>query len=71
MVVPARTIHTMVQKCRLLTSKALDGQQWATSALPGIAITTPNGTHLGGQAKVDVSQFNAPHNTMNVTMGDN
>ena len=24
-----------------------------------IAITTPNGTHLGGEAKVDVSQFNA------------
>ena len=24
-----------------------------------IAITTPNGTHLAGEAKVDVSQFNA------------
>ena len=36
-----------------------------------LAITTPNGTHLFGQAKVDVSQFNAARNTMNVTMGDN
>jgi predicted secreted hydrolase len=36
-----------------------------------IAITTPNGTHLFGVAKVDVSQFNAARNTMNVTMGDN
>src|SRR4029078_11111712 len=35
-----------------------------------IAITTPNGTHLFGEAKVDASQFNAARNTMNVTMGD-
>ena len=37
----------------------------------GLSITTPNSTHLFGQAKVDVSQFNAARNTMNVTMGDN
>src|SRR6476620_5982389 len=36
-----------------------------------LAITTPNGTHLFGQAKVEFSQFNAARNTMNVTMGDN
>src|SRR6478736_1872032 len=35
-----------------------------------IAITTPNGTHLGGEAIVDASQFKAARNTMNVTMGD-
>ena len=35
-----------------------------------IAITTPNGTHLFGEAKVDVSQFKATRNTLNVTMGD-
>jgi len=35
-----------------------------------IAITTPNGTHLFGETKVDVSQFNAARNTLNVTMGD-
>ena len=35
-----------------------------------IAITTPNGTHLFGGAKVDTSQFRAARNTMNVTMGD-
>src|SRR6476469_4968649 len=35
-----------------------------------IAITTPNGTHLGGETKVDVTQFKAARNTMNVTMGD-
>ena len=29
-----------------------------------IAITTPNGTHLAGEAKVDVSQFNAARNTL-------
>ena len=35
-----------------------------------IAITTPNGTHLGGETKVDATQFRAAHNTLNVTMGD-
>ena len=35
-----------------------------------IAITTPNGTHLGGETIVDVSQFKAARNTLNVTMGD-
>src|SRR6476646_9793239 len=35
-----------------------------------IAITTPNGTHLAGEAKVDVSQFNAARNTLNVTEGN-
>ena len=35
-----------------------------------IAVTTPNGTHLGGLTKVDVSQFKAARNTMNITMGD-
>ena len=35
-----------------------------------IAVTTPNGTHLGGLTKVDTSQFKAARNTMNVTMGD-
>jgi len=35
-----------------------------------IAITTPNGTHLFGEAKVDVNQFKAARNTLNVTMGD-
>ena len=35
-----------------------------------IAITTPNGTHLGGLTKVDANQFKAARNTMNVTMGD-
>ena len=35
-----------------------------------IAVTTPNGTHLGGLTKVDASQFKAARNTMNVTMGD-
>ena len=31
---------------------------------------SPNGTHFAGVVKVDVSQFNAPRNTMNITMGD-
>ena len=35
-----------------------------------IAVTTPNGTHLGGLTKVDTSQFKAARNTMNITMGD-
>ena len=35
-----------------------------------IAITTPNGTHLAGEQKVDVSQFKSARNAMNVTMGD-
>ena len=35
-----------------------------------IAITTPNGTHLGGLTKVDATQFKAARNTLNVTMGD-
>ena len=35
-----------------------------------IAVTTPNGTHLGGLTKVDTNQFKASHNTMNITMGD-
>src|SRR4249920_3476255 len=35
-----------------------------------IAVTTPNGTHLFGGANIDVSQFNAAHNTINVTMGN-
>src|SRR6476660_8457419 len=35
-----------------------------------IAVTTPNGTHLGGLTKVDASQFQAARNTMNITMGD-
>ena len=35
-----------------------------------IAVTTPNGTHLGGITKVETSQFKAARNTMNVTMGD-
>ena len=35
-----------------------------------IAVTTPNGTHLGGLTKVDATQFKAARNTMNVTMGD-
>ena len=35
-----------------------------------IAVTTPDGKHLGGEAKVDASQFKAARNTMNVTMGD-
>ena len=35
-----------------------------------IAVTTPNGTHLGGETKVDTSQFKAARNTMNVTIGD-
>ena len=35
-----------------------------------IAITTPNGTHLGGETKVDTSQFKAARNTMNVSYGD-
>jgi predicted secreted hydrolase len=35
-----------------------------------IALTTPNGTHLSGETKVDTSQFKAARNTMNVTMGD-
>ena len=35
-----------------------------------IAVTTPNGTHLGGLTKVDATQFKAALNTMNVTMGD-
>src|SRR5678816_4642797 len=34
------------------------------------SVTTPNGTHLGGETKVDVTQFKAARNTMNVTMGD-
>ena len=36
-----------------------------------IAVTTPDGTHLGGEAIVDASQFNAARNTLNVTFGDN
>ena len=35
-----------------------------------IAITTPNGTHLFGEAKVDANQFKAARNTLNLTMGD-
>jgi predicted secreted hydrolase len=35
-----------------------------------IAVTTPNGTHLFGETKVDISQFKAARNTMNVTMGN-
>ena len=35
-----------------------------------IAVTTPNGTHLGGETKVDTSQFKAARNTMNVSYGD-
>src|SRR5678815_6149104 len=35
-----------------------------------IAVTTPNGTHLFGEAKVDATQFKAARNTLNVTMGD-
>ena len=35
-----------------------------------MAVTTPDGKHLGGEAKVDASQFKAARNTMNVTMGD-
>ena len=35
-----------------------------------IAVTTPDGKHLGGETKVDASQFKAARNTMNVTMGD-
>ena len=60
----------IIQQSKLHYYKALDGQQWAASALSHIAITTPNGTHLFGEAKVDASQFKTARNTMNVTMGD-
>ena len=53
----------------LLTKPWIDNngplQPYAT-----IAVTTPNGTHLGGLTKVETSQFKAARNTMNVTMGD-
>jgi predicted secreted hydrolase len=57
------------EQITLLTKPWVDNngplQPYAT-----IAITTPNGTHLGGLTKVDTSQFKAARNTMNVTMGD-
>jgi CrtC N-terminal lipocalin domain len=34
-----------------------------------IGITSPNNTHLGASTNVDTTQFNAAHNTLNVTMG--
>jgi predicted secreted hydrolase len=53
----------------LLTKPWMDSngglQPYAT-----IAITTPNGTHLAGENKVQTNQFNAARNTLNVTMGD-
>jgi hypothetical protein len=36
-----------------------------------IGVTTLNGTQLGGGANVDISQFKAARNTLNVTMGKN
>jgi CrtC N-terminal lipocalin domain len=36
-----------------------------------IGITTPNNTHLGGLWNVDSRQFNAAHNTLNLTFGKN
>ena len=35
-----------------------------------VAISTPNGTHLGGLTKFETTQFKGARNTMNVTMGD-
>ena len=35
-----------------------------------IAVTTPNGTHLGELTKEDANQFKAARNTLNLTMGD-
>jgi CrtC N-terminal lipocalin domain len=34
-----------------------------------IGITTPNNTHLGALTNIDTTQFNAAHDTLNVTMG--
>jgi predicted secreted hydrolase len=57
------------EQITLLTKPWMDNngplQPYAT-----IAVTTPNGTHLFGETKVDASQFNAARNTMNVSYGD-